>query len=236
MFVRFLDGLARVLRDEAGESNQGGGGETPAPKMIPQDQANALIAKEKRTWQAKIAEYEERLKELDSIKSEFEKVREEKELAGKTAAEKLEHKHTTEMARLQKQLEELRGGITERDARVKQAETTLSEERLGRSIVDELGKAKVLSQSLGKAARLARLDISEPQFADGKWVATYGDLIDKPIGEVIAAWAKDNPEFLPAPAGGAGTRAPNGVQSPKNLWDLEPTDLLAIDARQRAGR
>lgn len=232
----FLEnGLFRVLRDEVGEGTEGGGGNPPA-KTFTQEQVNAFLAKEKKAFQSKLSEYEERLKGFDEIKSEFEKVKEEKDLAGKSALEKLEHKHAKDLGLLQKKIEELSAGIAERDGLVKKSESTLFEERLGRTLGDELGKAKVLSQSIGKAARLARMDLQEVKHEDGKWVATYGDLIDKPIGEVVAAWAKDNPEFLPAPTGGAGTRSPNGRAAPANLWDLDANELLSLDAKQRAVR
>lgn len=235
MFKRVLIGL---LMDEAGEGNQGGGGSGDAPpaKTFTQDQVNALLAKERRGLQSQVDAMKAQLGDFDAMKSELEKAREEKELAGKTAAEKIEHKYQKDLGLLQKKIEELSTSISERDALVKQTESTLFEERLGSRLSAELGRQKVIPQYLEKAAKLARLELSDVKFEDGKWIASYGDHIDKPIGDAIAAWAKDNENFLPAPAGGAGSRTPNGVPTGKKLSDLSVDELLALDAQQRAPR
>ncbi len=232
MFKRVLIGF---LMDEAGDANQGGGG-SDAPKTFTQDQVNALLAKERRGLQSQVDAMKSQLGEFDTIKAELEKAREEKELAGKTAAEKLEHKYQKDLGLLQKKIEELSAGIAERDSIVKQTESTLFEERLSGRLSAELGKQKIIPQYLDKAAKLARLELSDVKFEDGKWIASYGDHVEKPIADVIAAWAKDNDNFLPAPAGGAGSRAPNGAPAGKKLSDMSVDELLALDAQQRSQR
>jgi hypothetical protein len=235
MFVLTRGAELRLLLDEAGEGMGGGGGE--APKFT-QSQFEAAIrdrlGKSKAEASAKIAELESRLTGFDELKSEFEKAKEEREMAGKSAIEKLEHKHAKDLGLLQRQIEEYRKGVEERDGLVKQSQAALFNERLSTRISGELGKIKVLPQYLEKAVRLAKMDLADVVIDEaGKVTASYGDHVQKPIGEVLAAWAKDNDNFLPAASGGAGTRAPNGGGAmPTNLWDLETNELLVLDAKR----
>lgn len=228
MFKRILIGR---LMDEAGEADGGGGNPAPESKTFTQDAVNALLAKERRAFEAKLKEHATKATDADTLRAELEKLREEKELAGKSELERFERKYQTDVAALQRQ-------IAERDTAAKAAAEALHRERVGTRLQAELGRAKVMPAHLDKAVKLASLELADVTIGDdGRVTATFGDLIDKPIADVIAAWVKENDFLLPAPSGGAGTRSPNGLPAGKKLTQLSNDELIAAgNARRNASR
>jgi hypothetical protein len=232
MFVKFLThGLFPILLDSAGEGTEGGGGGGGEPaKTLTQEEVNKLLAAERRKLEKQIKDLESRASDSDTAKAELAKLREEKELAGKSEIEKLQRKYDNDVAALKKE-------IADKDGTAKSASEQLHNERVATRLVAALGKANVMPQFLGKAAKLAHMELEDIKVSeDGVATASYNDLIDKPLPEVVAAWIKDNENFLPPPVGGGGTRGSSGSALPANLWDMEPRELVKLDQQQRSGK
>ena len=230
MFLTFLEsGLFRVLRDEATDTNQGGGGGGDTPKTFTQEQVNAFLAKERKAFDAKLKEATTKAGEVDTVRAELEALREEKANGERTALEKAEAAHKKATEALQKQ-------IAEKDSAAKAASDELFRERVTTRLSAELGKLNVIPAYLQKAVKLASLELQDLKIDGGKLTASYGDHVDASIADVVAAWVKDNENFLPAPSGGAGTRAPTGLPAGKSLADLSIDELLELDAAQQRAR
>lgn len=230
MFVKFLThGLFPILLNEAGDNEGGGGGGDPA-KTFTQDELNKMLAAERRKTEKQLNDATAKATKAAELEAELAKLKEEKELAGKSEIEKLQRKYDNDVAALQKQ-------IAEKDGVVKTASEQLNQERISARLVNALGKANVMPAYIGKAAKLAYGELEDIKVGeDGNAIATYNDLIDKPLNEVVAAWVKDNEMFLPPPVGGGGTRGSNGAPLPKDLWSMEPRELVKLDQQQRSGK
>lgn len=228
------------VEDETGGGGGGGGGAPSDEPIYSKSHVEKVIserlAKQARSYEAKIAEISEQLKSYEAIKAEYEKFREEKELEGKSAQERLEHKYAKEIELREKKIKELESIAAEREKLAQQASEQLKSERIQTRLASELAKAKVIPQFADKAVRLAMLDLQDVQIDEhGTITATYGDFVDKPLAQVVEAWVKDNPNFLPAPSGGAGTRAPNGHGASRSYAEMSDDDLIR-EANRLRGR
>lgn len=234
MFLRNRNGAFWRLMSEDDGSNQGGGsGGNAPPATFTQEQVNALLAKERRSQQAKVDEVTkaaqataERLAELEANAA---RLAEEKELEGKSALEKLEHKHKKDLELANRQLEESRKAIAERDALAAKTLETLNRERVANGLVGYLGKAGVIPERLSEAVRYSMIDFTDVKVGeDGTITGSYGDLVEKPLAELSAAWAASHDNFLPAPKGGAGTRPSNGNLGSRSLADMSLEEMASI--------
>lgn len=230
MFKRIVMGY---LRDEAGNDDGGAGGNGGGGRTFTQDDVNALLAKERRGLQAKLDEATkassataERLAELEANAA---KAAEERELEGKTALEKLEHKHKKDLELAHRQIEESKKTIAEREALAAQRLEVLNRERVANGLVGHFGKAGVLPERLSEAVRYSMTDFADVTVhEDGSITGTYGDLVDKSLADISAAWAAAHDNFLPAPKGGAGTRASNANLGTRSLADMSLEEMAAL--------
>lgn len=219
--------ICSVDGDDSGEGGDGGGEPTYTKAQV-EKMISDRLAKQSRSHEAKLSELSEQLKGFDELKAEFEKAKEEKELAGKTAAEQLEHKFTKELGLREKRIQELEALAAEREKAATTASEQLRTERIQTRLSSELTKAKVIPQFADKAVRLAMLELADVDIDEnGTITASYGDYIEKPLAEVVQAWTKDNENFLPAPMGGAGTRPSNGMTGRNASYEQMTKDELA---------
>lgn len=222
--------------DEQNTAREGEDGTAAAaPKTFTQEQVNALIAREVGKLKSKFGDYDalrEQAARLSDVEAERQRLVEERELAGKTAEERLRVQHQRELDRLQKALADRDKAIAEREQMATQAQQTLRAERVGNALTAALGKHRVIPTYLESARKLAQLDIAVEHGEDGSVTATYGDTVGS-IEQAVAAWVKDHDNYLPAPSGGAGTRTPNGVPTGKPLHELSTDELVRLSARQK---
>lgn len=204
-----------------------------ADEMVPKSVMLGRIAQERKKHEstsAELAQMRAKLEELTPLQERLKQIEEEKELAGKSATEKAEARYQRDLEKLRRENEETRKALAERDALVSDAQKTIRTERTSRAVMDAMSAAKVIRPE--KAVKAAMLDISFEYADDGSIVASYGDNTDVSVAQAVAAWAKDNDHFLPAPAGGAGTRANSGGHSSKPLYEQSDEELLRLGKRQ----
>lgn len=202
------------------------------PESVPRAVMLKRISEERKKVEAakaEAAQYQEQISELETLKQQLAALEEEKELAGKTAAEKERARAEKERLKTEKQLEELRAAVNERDQLAAQRLATLQAERAGREVMDALSAKKAINA--GKAARYAMTEIQVSHGDDGSMTATYGDEEDVSIRQAVDAWLKDNDNFLPMPAGGASTRN-GGSAGGRKPQDMSTDELLAAAKRK----
>lgn len=184
------------------------------------------VASERKKLEARDAELADmrtKLSELEEMRERLAAAEEERELAGKTAAEKAEAKALREIEKARKEADTYKQTAAQREQELTAAQQLIRTERVARAMSDAMAANKVLYPD--KAVRLAMVDIEQTHEEDGTVRASYGDIHDGTIAEAVAAWAKDNPMFLPAPQGGAGTRG-GGSMSSTPLHELSAAELM----------
>lgn len=204
----------------------------PEPKYTDADMQKAVqtrLSKETKKYEATIAELQAKAAEAEELKSRMATLEEERELAGKSATERAQ-------AQAQKELDKLRREIDERDKRLNEATTretqalnALRTDRATTKVMSALSSEKAINAE--RAAKYALTDIAITHHDDGSMTATYGDAEDVSVADAVKAWLKDNDNFLPAPAGGAGTRQ-GGHAGGKPLHEQTPAELMKL-ARTR---
>lgn len=174
--------------------------------------------------------------DFNELKAQLEQLREEKELAGKDALERAEHKHSKELEKFQKALEEAKGKVGELSKAVEDRDLTLKRERVSRAVGDALDRNKVFQQARGDALRVLMSELQDVNVDDNQSVqASWGDLVDESPDAIAAAFLQARPHYLAAEAGGAGSRRSNaGGGLPNDLSKLSDTDLLRLSKANRS--
>lgn len=212
---------------------------TEEPTLTQSDFNKALkgrLGEQSKKHSAEIEALKSQLANVEELQSKLAALEEEREMAGKTAAEQAEAKAAKERARMERQREELAAQIKERDAQIEAVNATLRAERLNVQLTAALGKHKVMQDYMGQAVALASMNLTDVTHGEnGAITASFGDVEDAPLSEVVAEWVKANPLFLPAPSGG-GTRNNRAGGGGRNLQDMSTDELLAADAARRRAR
>src|SRR5690606_3630378 len=142
-----LEQSSSICSVEGDDPGAGGdGGEPTYTKAQVEKMISARLAQQPRSHEAKLYELSEQLKGFETLKAEYEKAKEERELAGKTAAEQLEHKFTKEIGLREKRIQELEALAAEREKVAAAASEQLRSERIQTRLAAELAKAKVIPQ------------------------------------------------------------------------------------------
>lgn len=172
-------------------------------EQFTQDQLNNILAKERRSHEAAIAELQGKLEAFEPVQKQ--------------------------LAELQTEHTKLQAVLTERDAQIAAAAERTKQETVNSQLAAELARANVMPALVSKAQKLATLEIRDVQIGDdGEITATYGDLAGKPFAEVVRAWTADNEHYLPPPAGGSGAKSQNGTPVSRPLVEMRSIDLLMM--------
>ncbi len=229
-----------VLRNQAGEGGEGGGGDPPpdAPKFTQKDFETAL-GKRLNEERRKYADYDDLKKqvgELSTLKQKLEELETEKAKAGKTA-EEIQRMEAEKAARqLQRERDEYTAKMSAAEKRAIEAENMLRNERIERALGAGLDSAKVLSSAREDAVMLFRSAAKVEFDDDGKLASVqYGGLTYKTAAEAAAAFLKDKDHLASAgrPAGGGSQRPTGGGTNGRPLHEMSPDELLALAAQGR---
>ena len=201
---------------DGGGAGGGGGGDGEGDKTFSQEEVNAIIAKERKSWEAKSGEalkqakdeaatkQKELQEQLDALKSEFEDSKLSAADKEKKAAERAQNAMKDQIAQLQ-------ASIKAEQEKTEAAAATLRGERIARHLSSGLTAANVFKGALsdaidafGKVAKVELDDNGQPT------TVTMGESAFTDIKEAATAFLKDRPHFQTGTAGGAGTRPPNG--------------------------
>lgn len=228
------------------EGNEEVGGDDPqdAPKMISQEQVNALLAKERRSFETKLkaaSELSDKASRADELEAKLAELEEERALAGKTAAEKERaraEKATQTMASEKARLE------AEKATLAADLEKARSEHRMtlaNHSLSVALSSAGVFA-SASEDALASFVQNSELEFDDSGALTAATSKLDglryDDFKKAAEAFLAKKPHFAAGSGGGSGTRLPGGggVRSNKPLHELSTAELLKVDVQQRAQR
>lgn len=193
-----------------------------------QDAIRGRVGKLTSKYEAQIAELQEKASQAEELSARLAALEEEKENAGKTASEKAQAAFQKQIEKSNREADDLRKALAEREQLAAQAQETLRNERAHIAVANALSSEKALNSA--RAAKYAMTDI-RIEHTDEGMTATYGDVDEGSIAEAVKAWLKDNDNFLPVPSGGAGTRSSGGHGSRKPQ-DLSMDELL-MGARRK---
>lgn len=185
-----------------------------APKFTQKDFDSAIgkrLAEERKKF-ADVDDLRAKVTKFGEIEAELTKLREEKELAGKTAEEKQKHEADKAAKLVERERNEFGVKLTAAEKRALDAETKYRTRLVQGELGSGLDSAKVLSSARAKAVKLF-MDEATVELDDNDAVSsiTYGGVAHKTVAEAAAAFLKDN-DFLASagrPSGG-GTQPPNG--------------------------
>ena len=207
--------------------------ETPAPKYTDADMQKAVqtrLSKATKQYESQIADLQAKAAEAEELKARMATLEEERELAGKSATERAQAQAQKELDKLRREIEDRNKLLADKDGAYAQVQTTLRTERATQQVMGALSSEKALNAS--RAAKYAMTDIVIAHAEDGSMTASYGDVDDGAVADAVRAWLKDNDNFLPAPAGGAGTRH-GGHAGGKPLHEQSPAELMKLARTQR---
>lgn len=195
----------------------GGGAGTPASdatKTITQEQVNAIIARERKATEDKIAKAKDA--EYASLRAELDALKQQQEEAGKSAAEKAALALEREKNAWAQKTEAEKARAEAALAEAQKASAELRDTRLNYELNAVFAAQKVMPEATRAALLVFRADAEiehDPQ--TGKVVAvTVAEKRFGTLTEAVGEWMKTNGEiYRAAPQGGAGTRAGNGVTS-----------------------
>lgn len=227
----------RVLRGGEGDpaAGGGGGGSNPTPpKTFTQDEVNSFLAKERR----KYADYEDlkaKAEKIPEFERQLSELNEKLELAGKSEAEKtkllaekLEKQKAAELALALKASEDAKAGE-------QRAIEALRETNIRYGITGALAEVKALPDMMPYAVDAFRRE-TRIEFDDEAGKVTSVEFDGVPYADLkkaAEAWLKVRPGFAAAPAGGGGTRNPNGGAGGRSFDEMTPEQLATIGLENR---
>lgn len=221
-------------------------GEPPAPgntqpeKTFTQADLDRIVGQRVGEATKKFADFDTfkaQAAKVSEIEAELTKLREEKEMAGKSAEEQQRIAAERAAKALDRERSDWNTKLTAAEQGRAEYEKKYRDVVISHGLGSLLDGAKVLSSARDFAIKAFR-DSSTVELDDsGKVVSiTYNGVAYTKTSEAAAAFLKDN-EFL-ASAGtavGGGTKPPNGggAAGAQNLFDRSPEELLRLSAQQR---
>lgn len=244
IMLALAGGTVCSAKKDDDDTGSGGGGDDDGEKKFSQKDLNALLTKERKSFEAKLdAKLKElegltaKAKEADELKAKLEKLEQEKLEAGKSAEEKARMRAEAD----QKRAAEERATIAkERDEAKSAAERTAGEfkqYRIRTALTDALLKAKAFPEFVDDAVealtRGAEVEVDEKT---GKITGvTYGEARYTDTKSAAEAFLKAKPIYQQHPGGGSGNGRPNGGGPlGKNWKDMTPDEMAAAGWSQPA--
>lgn len=225
--------------DGGGAGGGGGDGGDGGAKTFTQDDVNAIIAKERKTWEAKSGEALKAAKEesatklselqaqFDAMKTEFEDSKLSAADKEKKAAERAQNAANTKIA-------ELQTAIKAEQEKTAAATATLQGERVSRHLSAGLNAANVFKGALADAVdafgKVAKVDLDE----SGKLTTvTLGEASYTDIKEAATAFLKERPHFQKGPPGGTGSGSPGSSDfGGKPMHEASDDELWAASQKK----
>lgn len=221
---------------EGGEVGTDGGTQTEAPQYTKADMERAVSQRVNQLTKKHGTELEglkAQLGGIEEMKAKLAQLEEERDNAGKSASELAQKQAQKELDKLRREIEDGKKALGESSAREAKALADLRTDRATTRVMGALSSEKAINAE--RAAKYAMTEIAFTHHDDGSMTATYGDVEDGSPADAVKAWLKDNDNFLPAPAGGAGTPRNGGAgRSTKSTADMSPDELASEVARMDA--
>ncbi len=200
--------------DPAGGGGGGGGGPDPKPVEFSKEQQeklNSIIAAERKSWETKMQPVVDKAKAVDDLQAQITKLQEEKELVGKTEAEKAKIAADQAAKRMAEDRVTAEKAREVEKSRADTAEKVLREERVSRALSAGLLAAKVFPDAIEDAIAAMSHEADIELDDKGKVSAIrFGGVTHKTVKEAAEAFLKTKPYFAAGVAGGAGTGRPGG--------------------------
>ncbi|MEQ8721032.1 MAG: hypothetical protein RID81_07125 [Sandaracinaceae bacterium] len=215
---------------EGGEGEGGGGDD----RTFTQSEVDRIVAGRLAKESKKFSDYDqlrEQASRVSELESKLQSLSEEKELAGKTAAEKAQHAHQKELRQLERKIEELSGQAQEKEQLAQTARQRWESDKISSALERALMKGEALPRAIPQAASLlaneAKARVEEDAEGNVR-VLLEVDGVELDPESAAQEWLKRNDHFAKAPGGGAGTRS-GGSKLPGNMAEL-PSRVLLADA------
>lgn len=203
-----------------------------AEKSYTQKDVDRIMGRNQR----KVEELERQLAErptadqLTDLQSQFEALKQERELEGASEADKLKHSFEREREKLSQRIANLEADIKAKDDAVAAAEATLRDERVHLQFGSALAASDVLKGAQGDALKVLISELSEVTVGDnGVITADYGDdLIQEDAAAIAKRFLADRPHYMRGPSGGAGSTLPNGSAARRTVEDANENELAEL--------
>jgi hypothetical protein len=198
--------------------------ETPE-RSFSQDDVNRYVARERKRLEEEL-KARPTAEQLQELQSRLAQMEEEKELAGKSEADRIEHKYQRELEKQRQSYEKLLNDMKEKDALAVAARQELDDYKVRTSFGEALNKAGVYGPAADDAldALLKRIENRDGFVESGR--ADYGDLLDETPESIAKRFLEERPHFASAKVGGAGTKPPNNaVARNRTVADMTMEEL-----------
>ncbi len=232
-----LAGIGLCSAPDPGDPGGGGGGGGGGDKTFTQDQVNAIVADSRKKYEAQINELKplaEKAKSIDDLQAQITKLTEEKELVGKTEAEKARIEADKAAKRI---ADERAAAAKERDeekGKREAAEGRLRNVHVKYALTTALTAAKAFPEALDDAVGAMMASSKVEVDDDGKVTAViFGGVTHTDTKAAAEAFLKTKPYFAQGVAGGAGTRNPNGGIRPADLQSMSSDQLISAGLAEK---
>jgi hypothetical protein len=193
-----------------------------------QEDVNRIVAKERKRFEQELAS-RPAPESFQELQRKLEAVSEEKELAGKSQMEKIQHQYMKDLEKRERHNLELQKRLESLDNEYKQAQETLRNERTSRAFRDALLSNGVHAPAAEDALKVLMSTVRDvEQTEDGRIKATFGKLMDEEPAKIAQQFLRERPFYASASSGGAGTRPSNGSPIPKNIGELGADQLWEL--------
>jgi hypothetical protein len=231
----FSHGLLRSERCHAPEGDgPGGGGDPPAKLSLTQAEIDSMIGKRLAEERKKFDghdDFKAQAAKAKEFEAELTKLREEKELEGKSQAEKDRIAGEKAKQAIERERSEFGVKLTAAEKARDEAVGSLRSYIVNNALSTGLVAAKVLPQAAESATKLFS-SAAQVELDDNRNVTSviYAGVTHKTVAEAAAAFLKDNNFLAAAPTvGGGGTKQPNGSGGGTNgraLHEMSEDELL----------
>ena len=210
---------------------------TTEPKMLSQEAVNAILARERKAFDAKLAQSTNDA--TAQLRTELEALRAAQEDAGKSAAEKAQAAAARERAVIEAKLNDTTRALAEREAVIATRTQELRDTRLDHELNGHLAVRKVLPQAQRAAMLVFKADAKFEY--DDAGTLTAVDVGNKRFDSLALAiddWMISNGSiYVAATQGGAGSRAGTAGGSTVPLIKRSTEELIAdADRLRKAAR
>lgn len=212
--------VSPLLASGEGEGGGGGGGENKSDggaKTFSQEDVNGLLARERRTWEGKLAEATTKANaDLADVRAKLDALEGEKKLEGVTGKDREIEKLRQTIAKMESDGKALGEARTKAEQDRDAALTRYRTHRASEQARDALIKAGALSdpKALNLATRTLLADGKAEIAEDAEGNLTVSLVLDgkryDALDQASKTWLQSNELFLKAAGGGGGTKAPNG--------------------------
>lgn len=224
--------------DGDGDGGGDSSGDPPPPKTFSQDEVNALLARDKKKLTSQIEALESKASSAEEMRQQIAELNEQIELAGKSAEEQAKAKAKKAAEKQAAEVDGLRSQLSELEQNLNGERQSHQATRVRNRLATALIEADVYPAAQDKALASMVGDAEAEFDEDGNLVAItleHDGTRYEDLKAAAVSYLAEHPYFAKAKPGGAGSGRPHGGgRTSAPLADMDPQDLLKLDAQRRA--